>query len=327
MLLQSTNRRAHAGQERPFLPPGEARFKCAPGGRGIGFLPLRHPLRIPQPALKLPAHGKQRRRGILVQPRQRPVGLVAAAVAVPLEKLLESIEEHRAGERRAEVVERAVVFDQIPHRPRVMTRRRGQRHEVDRLLRAHRTPPCGELRIDETVVGEAGGAAGLADEVFPELHAAHYEDGRHRAGRQVEPLPERRPDVAIGEGQRIGRGEPRERVRGHRLVPAEDVPGAQIVEGEPQEVRERAHDVAKRRPGRDLVLGTNPLGVPHRPQRVREGRAHHRGGAPELREIEVEPPVERFHHGTELGLRRDQPAKEPSLTEIEQVDVDAGRLR
>lgn len=59
---------------------------------------------------------------------------------------------------------------------------------------------------------------------------------------------------------------------------------------------------------------------------VRRPGAHDPRDVPQLRQVEVEPAVERLHNRAELGFRGHQATKEPALAVIEQVDVDAERL-
>src|SRR6185295_16026280 len=115
--------------------------------------------------------GKQERRRILANSRQRPVGLVAPAMAVEREEMIESLQEPGACERRSKARERAVVLPKVRGRTGLMTRDVRQRDEIDRLLGADRSRPRGKLWIDEPLIGETDGVASLPDQRFPEHHS------------------------------------------------------------------------------------------------------------------------------------------------------------
>ena len=203
LFLQPAHGRAHGRQQRPSLPGRQPRLEGAPCRRGVGFLALAAAFAILRLALDVRPDREQRRRRVLVQPRQRPVRLVVAAVAVALEEPLEPVEEHRAGQRAAEIGERAVVRLQIPHHHRLVPRDVGQRDEIDRLLCAHRPLAGRELRIHQAVVREPGRVGRLAEEVFAQLHAAHHEDDLQRRGRSPQPPLKRRADLLIRQRRRI----------------------------------------------------------------------------------------------------------------------------
>ena len=151
LFLETPNQRARERQDRPPLPPREVRLKGAPCRIRVGGLPIRNGFRVLGPRVQLLANRKQHGGGVLVHPRQRPVGFVTAAMTVLVEKPIELLEEAGAGKRAAEVGERAVVLEQIRHRRGVVTGRGRKRHEVERLLGADRSSAGCQLRIYQPV--------------------------------------------------------------------------------------------------------------------------------------------------------------------------------
>src|SRR4029450_11781625 len=103
LFLEAPNQRARLRKNRPPLPPGEMRLKGAPCRIRVRGLPIRNGFRVLNPRVQLLANREEHCGGVLVHPRQRPVGFVTAAMTVLVEKPIELLEEARAGERGTEV--------------------------------------------------------------------------------------------------------------------------------------------------------------------------------------------------------------------------------
>ena len=282
LLLQLAQGRSDERQQRPFLPRRETRVEFAPRVCRVGVLPLRDRGGVLRLALEVRADREQRRRRIFVQPRQRPVGLVVAAMPVYREKSLEPNEERRAGERGAKVDKGAVVGEQVRPRRRIEPRDLGEGDEIHGLLRADRASARRQLRIDQAIVGEARRLTRAADHVLVDLHAAHHEYGVHRVGHGRQPPIERRRDVSIRQRVWIAR-EARQNRSGVDLVRPEHAAGAQRADDKADKVRQRQQETPERWSFRDFVFRRDVLGVPERAKGVCGRGAHGRRHVPQLR--------------------------------------------
>src|SRR4029077_3351181 len=134
LFLETPNQRPRLREDRAPLPPREVCLEGAPCRIRVRGLPIRYGFRVLSPRVQLLANREQHGGGVLVHPRQRPVGFVAAAMTVLVEKPIELLEEAGAGKRGAEVGERAVVFEQVRHGRGVVTGRGRKRYEAAGLL-------------------------------------------------------------------------------------------------------------------------------------------------------------------------------------------------
>ena len=108
---------------------------------------------------------------------------------------------------------------------------------------------------------------------------------------------------------------------------ADDVRGAQVSRHDAQELRDAGQSLGDCHRGRSLVARRDRVGVSHRPQHLRRRRPANRADAPQLRQVEVEPAVERLHHRSHRRIRRDQRTEVLTLGAIRDVLEGRAGLR
>ena len=269
----------------------------------------------------------QDRRRIFGKARERPVRLVQTAMAVTGDKRVEGRKKRRSGEGATEVRCPLRLTPQPVGRSRFGSGGVRERHQVERLLRAHRLRAGGKVRVEQLLERHAGARADLFQRGFVDQHAAEEQHDLEPLRAGLPPPLQGRQKLPVGHRRRIDGRDLREIPRDRGFVLSHQRPRAQVPAQDPDEIGRTGEPVAERRPAHLLVLGADIARVAERSQHVGRGGSAYQAHVPQLREVEIEPAVERLHHRSQHVLGRHQPAHVPPLGGVENVFERVERLR